>query len=250
VGLVSTEAITAIVVSRDLSALLDHCLGHLFDAIDAAPSGAHSVVVVDNASTPPYAPGALPGRCRALRFDRHQSFAAANNRAAQAAPGDLYLLVNNDIFLHRDAVVGMLDVLNREPQAGICGARLVFPSGAIQHAGVAFRAGRNAPYHWQRGVSRELVPAATREWQAVTGACMLVRAAVWDALGGLDERYPFGLEDIDFCLRARQCGWRVFCAGNVESLHLEARTPGRSALDRASRRVFRKTWRGRYAIDG
>jgi GT2 family glycosyltransferase len=79
---------------------------------------------------------------------------------------------------------------------------------------------------------------------------MLARAALWQELGGLDESYPFGLEDVDFCLRARQRGWRVLCAGEHDSLHFESMTPGRAELDVASRRLFMQRWRGRYTLDG
>lgn len=244
--------ISVVIVSRGLSAMLDCCLEHLAGALDAVEPGPHRVVVVDNASQPPY-PARKPGHAghlRMMRLDTHHSFAAANNLAVGTEPNDLYLLLNNDVFLHRQALAHMVDLLSREQTAGICGTRLVFPSGAIQHMGVAFRAGRHGPYHWQRGAPRELVPPVTREWQAVTGACLLVRADVWRDLTGLDEAYPFGLEDVDFCLRARQRGWRVFCVGDTDSLHFEAQTPGRSRLDRRSRRVFRQRWRGRYAVDG
>lgn len=79
---------------------------------------------------------------------------------------------------------------------------------------------------------------------------MLIRDTVWQQIDGLDEAYPFGLEDIDFCLRARQNGWRVVCDSSVDSLHFEAATPGRSKLDRSSRQLFMKRWTRRYMIDG
>ncbi len=79
---------------------------------------------------------------------------------------------------------------------------------------------------------------------------MLVRRAVWRELEGLDERYGFGLEDIDFCLRARQRGWRVLCCNDVDSLHFESTTPGRQALDVPSRKRFMRQWKGRFTVDG
>ena len=84
----------------------------------------------------------------------------------------------------------------------------------------------------------------------MTGACLLVRTALWRDLGGLDESYPFGLEDVDLCLRARQRGARIFCSGETDSLHFESMTPGRVELDVPSRRLFMERWGGRYTIDG
>lgn len=245
-------AITAIVVSRDLGAMLEHCLQHLGEALQEVNAAAsHRIVVVDNASRVPFKPGEVLGRpIKLLRFDRHRSFAVANNRAVRQAPNDFYFLLNNDVFLHRQALRDMHMVLSRDDRAGICGSRLVFPDATLQHCGVVFGRGRKGPYHVERGTSRELVATATREWQAVTGACMLVRGELWNEIGGLDESYPFGLEDIDFCLRARQRGWRIFCSNRVDSLHFESQTPGRERLDRPSRQLFLKRWRGRYTVDG
>ena len=79
---------------------------------------------------------------------------------------------------------------------------------------------------------------------------MLVKREVWEELSGLDESYPFGLEDIDFCLRARQRGWRIFCCNDTDSLHFESMTPGRVELDVDSRRLFMQRWQGRYGVDG
>jgi GT2 family glycosyltransferase len=166
------------------------------------------------------------------------------------ARASLLLLLNNDVLLHEQALAGMLAVLDTEPGAAICGTRMVFPDGTIQHNGVVFGPRRIGPYHVDRRRPSRLVPRAVREFQAVTGACMLVRAERWQELGGLDDSYSFGLEDIDFCLRARQRGARVFCAGNVDSLHFESMTPGRIEFDVPSRRLFMERWEGRYTLDG
>jgi GT2 family glycosyltransferase len=247
---VTTQGITVIVVSRGLEGLLRHGLAAIQRALHGLGSaGRHRVVVVDNASTPPYREGSLPG-VKLIRFDRHQSFARANNTAARAYPNDLYLLANNDLLVADETLLAMLEILDRHPHAGVCGTRLVFPDHTIQHCGVVFGDGDRGPYHCFRGTPSELVPRADREWQAVTGACMLVAGPVWAALGGLDEAYPFGLEDIDLCLRARQQGWRVLCSNRTDSLHFESLTPGRARLDVASRALFMRRWRGRYGIDG
>jgi GT2 family glycosyltransferase len=244
--------ITAVVVSRDLRGMLAHCLDHLRRTMRrVGDPDRHRLVVVDNASEQPYADGAdrLEG-AKIVRFDQPRSFAKANNAAITSAPNDLYLLANNDMFIHEEALPAMVRLVLGPRGAAICGTRMVFPNGTIQHCGVVFGAGDQGPYHWQRGVPSGLVPRDRIEWQAVTGACLLMRGETWEALGGLDEDYPFGLEDIDFCLRCRRRGGRVFCANNVDSLHLESQTPGRVALDVPSRRLFMSRWKGRYAIDG
>ena len=252
VDIVSGNGVTAIVVSKDLEGLLRFCLDALQRALSKITSTMpHEVVLVDNASGVPYLDDLYVARgVVLLRFDTPQSFARVNNLAAARRPNDLYLLLNNDVLLEEDALVCMLRLLNREPGAGICGSRLIFPDGTIQHCGVVFGPDKEGPYHCWRGRPAELVPPANGEYQAVTGACMLARRLVWEELGGLDQSYPFGLEDIDFCLRARQRGWRVMCCNEVASLHFESLTPGRVELDIPSRRRFMERWGGRYTVDG
>lgn len=244
--------ITVIIVSRGLDALLKHCLETLHRALKTTNNqGGHSVVVVDNGSEAPYSRDEMSALgAQLVRFDKPRSFARANNVAAISIPNDCYLLLNNDVFLAEDAITSMLRVMDRRPNAGICGSRLVFPDGTIQHCGVVFGEAEAGPYHIYRKKAGDLVPRVNREWQAVTGACMLVKREVWEELSGLDESYPFGLEDIDFCLRARQRGWRIFCCNDTDSLHFESMTPGRVELDVDSRRLFMQRWQGRYGVDG
>ena len=121
----ASGGVTAVIVSRDLRAMLEHCVEHLVTALDALDPGPHRIVVVDNASAVPYATGAAAPGPEVLRVDRHTSFAHANNLAARAAANHYYLLLNNDVFLSRSSLREMFDVLVSEPRAGICGARLV-----------------------------------------------------------------------------------------------------------------------------
>jgi GT2 family glycosyltransferase len=244
--------ITAIIVSRGLDTLLNYCLETLHRALKATDNqGGHTVVVVDNGSQSPYPRNEMSARgAHLIRFDKHRSFAKANNIAAKSRPNDCYLLLNNDVFLAEAAIISMLRVMEGQPNAGICGSRLLFPDGAIQHCGVVFGEAETGPYHIHRKKAGHLVPRGDREYQAVTGACMLVKREVWEELSGLDESYPFGLEDIDFCLRARQQGWRVFCCNDTDSLHFESMTPGRVELDVGSRKLFMHRWQRRYGVDG
>lgn len=248
----SAPSLTVIVVSRGLVTLLRHCVSALDRALAAVDGPVQSrFALVDNASPIPYSDViAQRAETTLVRFDVGQSFARANNHAARACPADFYLMLNNDVLLGDGALAGMWRIVHDRPDVAICGTRLLFPDGSVQHCGVVFGPGSTGPYHYRRRLPADVVSRAEREWQAVTGACMLVRGDVWRLLAGLDEAYPFGLEDIDLCLRARQRGWRVVCSNDTDSLHFESMTPGRVALDVGSRRLFMERWRGRYAIDG
>ena len=244
--------ITIIVVSKGLEMMLRQCLAALNPALTLCGNDSrHHIVVVDNASPFPYMEEQYRHTGTELvRFDTPQSFAKANNYAAAYRPNDYYLLLNNDVLLSPKALVSMVSLMQNHARAGICGTRLLFPDNTIQHCGVVFGAGKTGPYHFLRKKPSHLVSRAPSEWQAVTGACMMIKDELWQSLDGFNPMYTFGLEDIDFCLRARQKGWRVFCSNETDSLHFESVTPGRVALDVGSRKLFMQTWQGRYTIDG
>ncbi|MSX01942.1 MAG: glycosyltransferase [Actinobacteria bacterium] len=240
--------VTAVIVSKGLESMLRDCTVALSDAIAVVDSRVEvRVVVVDNGSEQPYEIERLPGVNQVIRLDDGRSFSAASNLAARSEPSDLILLLNNDVFLHSDALVEMLDLIS-SPSVGVVGARLVFPDRTIQHCGVVMTP--RGPHHDYRLMRTETVSRAPRFVPAVTGAAMLIRSELFRRLGGLSEEYNFGSEDIDFCLRARQEGFRIACAQAVDSVHLEGQTPGRISLDGPARLVFSQQWEGRYSVDG
>lgn len=249
---VKRGGITVIVVSRGQEALLRLCLLHVRRALGRLGlNPVDRIVVVDNASETPYRDDLFGSTMTAvIRFDRHASFASANNAAARKYANSYYCMVNNDVLLDEGALCSMVELVASNASIGICGSRLLFPDDTIQHDGVVFGAGSRGPYHVNRGTPRHLAPSSYGEWQAVTGACMLIRHETWGDLDGLCEDYPFGLEDIDFCLRARQRGWRIVCARSNSSLHFESMTAGRSEMDIPSRKLFMSRWSGKYTVDG
>jgi GT2 family glycosyltransferase len=187
-------------------------------------------------------------RVRLLRFDVHTGFAAACNRAMKECKAQQLLFLNNDVLLDRSSLVQMLRH-SCEAGIGVTGAWLYFPDGRVQHRGVVFGREDIGPYHLDRG--RFLEPCGpVQEFQAVTGACLMVSRELFSQIGGFDESYSFGLEDIDFCLRVRQGGQQVVCVSAGRPLHFESLTPGRVELDVSSRQLFLTRWRGKYTIDG
>ncbi len=243
------EQLQIIVVSKGLLGLLRTC-------VEMAAHSARTcavetnITVVDNSSEHPYCEtDFVDDSLDLIRFDTPQGFAASCNAAAKCSKSTFILLLNNDVLLLPQTLRGMLDSLTEE-RIGICGAGLLFPDGTIQHAGVVFGAGESGPYHQSRGKIPEQCAMSMRAFQAVTGACMLIRRSVFERLGGLDESYPFGLEDIDFCLRAGQHGVRTVCFTGEYSLHFESMTEGRIELDVPSREIFMRRWGGKHSVDG
>ena len=141
------------------------------------------------------------------------------------------------------------------PQAGIVGAKLLYPDGTLQHAGVIAGLGGYAG-HWHIG-RPESEPGpqgrlfARQSLSVVTGACMLVTRACFEALGGFDEEtFPVAYNDVDFCLRAGAAGWRVVWTPFARLVHCESATRGsdetaenraRFARDKAALRARHRT---------
>lgn len=241
--------LTVVIPSIGLGAMLRTCVATLRHALAAQPGLAADVVVVDNGTQPPYRPEAVGLGASILRFDVPRSYAQACNAGARHRPAARYLMLNSDVFITPETLAEMIALADANPSA-ICGARLVLADDTIQHCGVRFDDGPRGPFHIHHGRPTSIVPRTPQRFQAVTGAAMLIPATLFDRLGGFDEAYPFGYEDVDFCLRAGQLGALVLCAQSHDSLHLESMSSRRSNRHAASRKLFLERWRGRYTVDG
>jgi len=174
------------------------------------------------------------------------NFAAMNNAATGQSRYPVLLFLNDDIVALRDGWAQAMLVQAVRPEVGIVGAKLLYPSGAIQHAGIVTGMGQGTA-HAGRGIFRsDLWPwlDLTRDVSAVTGACMAVRRDVFRELGGFDERFPVNYNDVDLCLRARETGYRVLIETAAVLRHDEARTrvPGTTLIERD---LFQEVWGGR-----
>jgi GT2 family glycosyltransferase len=222
--------VSVCVVNRDCRGLLRACLASLRAARGEAEL---DVVVVDNGSTDGSADAVADEFPEAtlLRNDRPRGFAAANNQAAAVARGRFLLFLNNDAELPPGSLRGLLDFAHARPDAGLIGPRLVGADGSPQ---VSFRLEPTAAallhktglFRWTgllRGAYRRYRGrgddfATTRPVEVLMGAALLVRRSVFDAVGGWDEGFEFGGEDIDLCARVRR-RWPVIYHPAVEVLH-------------------------------
>lgn len=246
-----SSSLSVIVLTRGMVGLLTSCLRHAYTSAALCENLDCTIIVVDNGSPDPIV-HQLPADVEptVVRLDRHHGFAEACNIGVAEKMADYYLFLNNDVLLTPHAINRLLQAFARNERLGIGGTRMIFPDGSIQHAGVVFGPGSVGPYHFARGRPSYLVPRIDRQFQAVTGACLMIRSNTFHALGGLDEAYPFGLEDVDLCLRARQQGCDIVCLQDSDSLHFESQTPGRSELNVPSLELFMQRWSGRYTVDG
>src|SRR5262249_55299737 len=116
------------------------------------------------------------------------------------------------------------------PEVGAVGAKLYFPDGPIQHAGIIVGlgglAGHSHRFHSGKGPGYGNRLATTQNVSAVTAACLMMRKQVFEVLGGLDARYPLAYNDVDLCLRIREGGYSIIWTPFAELYHHESKTRG------------------------
>jgi len=161
--------------------------------------------------------------CREEAFN----WSALNNQAARLSNADLLLFLNDDTeVIAPDWLTSMVE-LGMRPEVGAVGAKLLYPDGRIQHAGVVMGLSKNCD-HAFRGLAGDAqhyfnFPDVIRNVSAVTGACLLVRRDVFWQVGGFDEQsFAVAFNDIDFCLRVIRAGYRVLYTPHAILYHHEA----------------------------
>lgn len=196
------------------------------------PSGITEIIVVDDASTEPYAQALAASwpQVTVLRNAGNLGFAASCNRGAAAASGDLLLFLNNDTEALPGWLPPLTEVLINRPEVGIVVPKLVHPDGTIQHCGKVW-GDLDTPLAQPSHIYfRE--PADTpkvnqsREYALVTGACMLVRRAEFQALGPFDEGFENGWEDDDLCYAYSSAGRKIWYCAESMLIHYESVTLG------------------------
>lgn len=209
---------------------------------------AHEIIFVDDGSTDAtraWLAGIRDTNVQVILNERNLGYAAANNRAAAVAQGKFLALLNNDLVLQPRWLEPMLAAhASLRARAGLIGnVQLDAISGVVDHAGLVVNItgkpvhARSAP----NAVSRALRPV--RHVPAVTGACMLVERALWQQLGGFDESYVNGGEDIDLCLRARAHGRLNAVALRSVVRHHVSSSPGRKTRDEQNSYRLAQRWR-------
>ncbi|WP_341991612.1 glycosyltransferase [Azorhizobium sp. AG788] len=160
---------------------------------------------------------------------RNAGFAAASNAGAWEARGTVIAQVNSDVIPVAAGWLSPLCAALATDGVGAVGPKLLFDDGSLQHAGMYFARGARGQWlnhHFHKGMPRDY-PAAclARSVPAVTGACVLMRRAVFEAVGGFTEDYVIGdYEDSDLCLKVRATGLDIRYVPQAELYHLERRS--------------------------
>ncbi|OGJ86643.1 MAG: hypothetical protein A2268_13120 [Candidatus Raymondbacteria bacterium RifOxyA12_full_50_37] len=204
----------------------------------------YEIIIVDNNSTDGTREylHTIAGFVRVHDNQANEGFAKACNTGASLATGPILLFLNNDTEISDPAWLDALMEEFADQETAIAGPKLLFSNGTIQHAGVVF-AINNFPYHLYQHFPAAYGPACLRrEFQAVTGACLAIRAALFASCGGFDQGYVNGWEDIDLCLRIRALGKKVLYSPKSVIVHHEGQSTGRNEHMANNQERFEKTW--------
>ncbi|MGC4073503.1 MAG: glycosyltransferase family 2 protein [Nibricoccus sp.] len=204
----------------------------------------HEIIFVDDGSTDGTRDWlhtlSIP-HLRVLLNDRNLGYAAANNRAASLASGDILVLLNNDLVLTPHWLEPMLAAHAAfGPRAGLVGnVQRSVRTGGIDHTGFIItehgkpEQDRTPPARFRR----------IKKVPAVTGACLLTTRALWKQLGGFDEQFVNGCEDLDLCFKASNAGLtNAVALCSVIHHHISA-SPGRRSRDEENSRKLTVRWR-------
>lgn len=236
--------VSIIVPTRDRADLLRTCVESVRNTT-GYPN--YEIVVVDNQSSEPEALaylqslGEMDG-VRVLSFDAPFNYSAINNWAVDQCSGEVVCLLNNDIEVISAEWLQELVSQALRPGIGAVGALLYYPDRTIQHAGVVLGLGGVANHIYTGQVSGHPGHGAramvSQNMSAVTGACLVVKREVYQQLGGLDERLQVAFNDIDFCLRLREAGYRNVWTPFAELVHHESASRGRDESDEKRERFL------------
>ena len=223
-------------------------------AVLAAAEGLEAeIFVVDNASTDGSADMVAEEfpqvklTCNAANV----GFSAGNNVALREVAGEYALLINTDTIVRRDALRTMVEFLDAHPEAGACGCKILDPDGTLQ---LDSRRGFPTPlaaFCKMSGLSRlfpkhlliahyhmtYLDPEQTAEVEVLSGSCMMVRKSAMDQVGLLDEDYFMYGEDIDWCYRFHQAGWKIYYVPTTAIIHFR----GESGRGTPLKTLYRKS---------
>ena len=196
----------------------------------------YELLIVDNGSDDPktiryFESLKYESRVRVLRDDRPFNFSALNNAAVKNAHGTLIGLVNNDISVISPEWLTEMVSLAIQPKVGAVGARLWYPNDILQHGGVTLGIGGVAGHGHKRfpkgchGYFSRM--SLISGFSAITGACLIIEKSIYEDLGGLNEtNLQVAFNDIDFCLRVREAGYRNVWTPYAELYHHESATRG------------------------
>jgi len=225
--------VSIIIPTRDAAGILKTCVDSI---ISKTSYPNYEIIIVDNSSTEPQALSyfqelASNKTARTLKYSKPFNYSAINNFAVSQAKGEFICLLNNDTEVIESAWLTEMVSHAIRPQIGAVGAKLLYPDDTIQHAGIILGIGGVAGHahkHFPRNHYGYFARAVlTQNVSAVTGACLVVRKKLYEEVGGLDGgNFSIAFNDVDFCLRLLEKGYRNVFTPFAVLYHHESKSRG------------------------
>ena len=257
--------LSIIIVNYNVKELLEQAL---LSVKKAASGLKYEIFVVDNASTD----GSVElirekfPDVKLISNSENVGFAAANNQALKIANGQYLVLLNPDTVVQEDTFLVVLDFFKHHPECGMVGCKILNPDGSLQ---LACR--RSFPTSWVgftkvTGLSRlfpktkifgrynltYLDPDETYEVEAISGSFMAVRKQVVKRVGCLDDSFFMYGEDLDWCYRIKEAGWKIYYLPKTKIIHFKGESSKKAQVDltlmfyRAMKLFVEKHYHSRY----
>jgi GT2 family glycosyltransferase len=182
---------------------------------------------------------------------KRRGYGKTCNRGARETINDWILMLNDDCFLHRDAVSEMLKAAQSMERVAIVGCLLRYPDGTIQHGGQGRGVGDIGFGHIDHRQKNPTIKQ-TVECESVTFAAALVNRQAFYEAGGFDERYDCYSEDTDLCMKVRRAGWKVLYCPTATGIHDESQSTTSHAKERMLREsdmIFRDKWEPYFRLN-
>ncbi len=242
--LVRARKVSILIPTRDRIDLLARCVESV---VAKTAYENYEIVIIDNDSESEEARAYFEKTShRILRYSGPFNYSAMNNFAVEQTDAPWLLFLNNDTeAIETDWLTAMAEHVQR-PEVGAVGARLLRRDETIQHAGVVLGVRgivKHAFYGFPAedpGVCRQL--QVTRNYSAVTAACLLTRREVFQEVGGFDEEHlPVIFNDVDLCLKMRQAGYQIVYTPFAKLYHDESATR-RASVEPSEAKVLLERW--------
>lgn len=227
----SLPLVSIVIPTRDRVELMRMCLTSVFEK---TTYGNYEIIIVDNGSvekrTQDYFDTLPADRVRIIRDDQPFNYSALNNHAVREARGEFICMMNNDIEIITPDWLEELMSFAVQPETGCVGARLWYPDDQLQHAGVLIGF-HGVAGHLHKTLKRGETGYADRavlhqSLSAVTAALLVVRKSIYEQVGGFDEALAVAFNDVDFCLKVRNAGYRNVYTPYAEAYHHESASRG------------------------
>jgi len=194
----------------------------------------YEIIVVDNNSTDNSREllKEFSAEIKTIILETNTGYAIANNYGMEQCKGEYILLLNPDTYLNNNSIKQMIVFLDNKPEVGVVGPLLTDQNGKSQlpssnfpdlkqqilyMLNFKFLLNRIARSYEQRKALKLKIPFEV-DW--ISGACFMLKRTIYESVGGLDEGFFLYAEDVDWCIRIKDSGWKIYCYPSTEVVHI------------------------------